>query len=94
VPNAMNMVCSRPIVSEIHPNSGRPKPSKMRSSENRKGQRRPSGSRLRGDGRTVDLKSFAIGAICGRGHQAAGGDHHEHQIHHPEDRAVAAPAAA
>ena len=53
----------------------------------RKGQRRhlESGE---ADRRIGDLEVVRDRRDLGRRHQAAGGDHHEHQIHHPEDRAA------
>jgi len=62
VENAMNIVCSRPIWSETQPKNGRPKPSKIRSSEIAKGQRgiwKPRMPTVR-----WRFEILAIGAIC------------------------------
>ncbi len=40
------------------------------------------------DGLACDLEVVSNRRDLRRGHQAACGDHHEHQIHHPEDRAA------
>ena len=59
----MNIVFSRPIVSETKPKNGRPNPSKIRSSEMAKVSAaicRPN--RLTGTSAT--RKSWAMGAIC------------------------------
>src|SRR4051812_12074243 len=59
----MNMVCSRPIVSETQPKKGRPNPSKMRSSEIAKVSAaiwKPASV----TGVLAMLKSCAIGPIC------------------------------
>src|SRR5258708_27462551 len=63
VPNAMNIVCSRPILSDTQPKNGRPNPSKMRSSEIANVNAAIWKPR-RLTGVLAILKSLAIGAIC------------------------------
>jgi len=73
--NAMNIVCSRPIWSETQPKNGRPKPSKIRSSESQ-GQRGILEAE-NATGSLAILKSLAIGAICAAVIRRRRRDHHE-----------------
>ena len=75
------------MVSETHPKNGRPNAVEDPVERNRKGQRGHLEAE-QADRFVGDLEVMSDRRNLRRGHQAAGGDHHEHQIHHPEDRAA------
>ncbi len=82
---AINMVFSRPIWSEIQPNSGREMPFMTRSSISANG-RAAMVTKYRFDLEVLHAEILRDDAELGDGHQAAGHGADEHRGHHPEHR--------
>ena len=81
----MNMVFSRPILSDTQPKNGRVKPFRTRSIVAAKVTAVMVIADQR-DRNAVDLPVDRDRLEVGGDHQAAGADDHEHEIHQPEDR--------
>src|SRR4051794_5714513 len=84
IPNAMNMVFSRPSMSETQPKNGLVRPLSTRSivAANVRGH----GHGHYGNRNVVEFPVDGDRLEIGRYHQTAGPNDHEHEIHQPEDR--------
>jgi hypothetical protein len=72
-------------MSDTQPKNGRVRPVQDAVDRQREGQRRQRHAD-QADRHVVDLEVLGDRRELRGRHQAAGADHHEHHVHHPEDR--------